>query len=180
MKPLISEEYRRQNAELHRRNKKYGSAGHAWTDRVMALLEDSESYLDYGCGKGQLADAIAERVKIKGFVRKYDPVTQPAMPVPADFVSCCDVLEHVEPENLDNVLEHIASLTMKRGLLVISMRPSNKRLPDGRNAHLIVEGEKWWLARLAPYFETEVVPPIKEKRVGVELAVLIRPKQTPA
>lgn len=177
MTKLISDAYRTQNAILHAKNKKFGSAGHAWTDRVMGYLGDSESYLDYGCGKGQLADAIDERVHVEHFVRRYDPVTCPDMPEPADFVTCCDVLEHVEPEYLDEVLAHIGELVKKRGLLVISMRPSNKKLPDGRNAHLILEKEPWWLARLAPHFgAVEVVAPIKEKRVGVELAVLVTPK----
>lgn len=181
MKPLISPEYLKANAKLHERNKKFGSAGHAWTDRVLGYMGNASSYLDYGCGKGQLADAVQKYAKENNLaltVHRYDPVTQPEMPAPADFVTCCDVLEHVEPEKLDNVLEHLQSLTVQRGLFVISMRPSNKTLPppDGRNAHLIIEKEPWWLARLAPYFEVEVVAPIKEKRIGVELAVLVKAK----
>lgn len=178
---LISEEYRALNAELHQRKVKYGAKGHDWADRVIVYLQNAQAatYLDYGCGKGSLAQAIMDRRAewcLDGGVYKYDPVTAPEMPEKADFVTCCDVLEHIEPELLDNVLEHIRSVTRHQGLLVISQRLANKRLADGRNAHLLVKPTMWWMTRLAPYFTVTEVPPIKPKRVGVELAVLVTPK----
>lgn len=172
---LISANYLDQNAQLHAQNAKYGASGHAWTDRVVELLGDADTYLDYGCGKGQLAASIEERLKHVS-VRRYDPVTHPDMPQPADFVTCCDVLEHVEPELLDNVLAHLSALTLDRGLFVISLRPSNKRLPDGRNAHLILKPAEWWMVQLAKHFkEVTQVDPLKDSRVGKELAVLVSP-----
>jgi len=184
---LISDSYRALNAELHSRNKKYGGKGDAWTDRVLGYMADEGlppgSYLDYGCGKGNLLREIEERTRSKGPASEcitcagYDPVTMPKMPEPADFLTCNDVLEHIEPELLDNVLAHIASLINKRGLLVISQRLANKRLADGRNAHLIVKPTPWWMKRLAVHFgEIVEVDPIKPARVGIELAVLVRPK----
>jgi hypothetical protein len=38
------------------------------------------------------------------------------------------------------------------GLLVISLIPAKKTLPDGRNAHLILEKPHWWKDKLANYF----------------------------
>lgn len=178
-KPLISDSYRALNAELHSRKAKYGGKGDAWGDRVLKYIKKAEakSYLDYGCGKGNLLAEITSRaphIRTMG----YDPVTAPVMPEKCDFVTCNDVLEHIEPELLDNVLEHIASLIGKRGLLVISQRLANKTLADGRNAHLIVKPTAWWMERLAPFFEEIVeVDPIKPKRVGVELAVLVKPRK---
>lgn len=173
----ISEEYLEQNRLLHETNSKFGASGHAWTDRVVAYIDKCEaiSYLDYGCGKGQLADAV-QAARPQLWVGRYDPVTHPETPVIADFVTCCDVLEHFEPELLDAGLHHISTLIGKQGLLVISLRKSNKTLPDGRNAHLIVENEKWWLKRLEPHFgRIKVKSPIKEKRIGKELAVIVKP-----
>lgn len=188
-KPLISDRYVAQNTELHKRNAKYGAKGDPWCDRVVGYLQkfEANSYLDYGCGKGQLLRAVQDRKNEWGFPYLggkdnllvcvgYDPSTRPQMPEPQDFVTCNDVLEHVEPEFLDNVLEHLASCMLKGGLLVISQRLANKRLDDGRNAHLIVENTEWWVGRLAPYFRSIIeVEPIKPTRRGVELAVLVKP-----
>lgn len=190
--PLISDQYRALNKELHNRNAKYGGKGDPWADRVILYMNQAEanSYLDYGCGKKQLLRAIQDRRSEWGFpylggkhgilsAVGYDPVTAPETPEPADFVTCNDVLEHIEPEYLDNVLADIASKINKRGLLVISQRLANKRLADGRNAHLIVEKTEWWVARLAKHFREIIeVEPIKPARVGVELAVLVRPWRT--
>lgn len=176
-KPLISESYRKLNAELHQRKAKYGGKGDAWGERVAGYIDEvkAESYLDYGCGKGNLIEDIRTR-KPQLAIFGYDPVTAPDMPAAADFVTCNDVLEHIEPDLLDNVLEHIASLIRERGLLVISQRLANKTLADGRNAHLIVKPTAWWMQRLSKFFaEVVEVEPIKPKRVGVELAVLVRP-----
>lgn len=179
---LISDEYRDQNAKLHATNRKYGANGHAWRDRVLALIRKlaAKSWLDYGCGKGQLVDTVRNsmraEVKMGNFViSKYDPVTAPEMPKPAEFVTCCDVLEHIEPDLLDNVLGHIRSVTKTQALLVISLRASNKKLPDGRNAHLIIKPKNWWLSKLSDHFdEVQVVDPIKPAWSEKELAVLVQ------
>lgn len=195
MTKLISDKYLELNRELHNRNAKYGGKGDAWTERVVGYLDDSkaESWLDYGCGKGNLIESVQTSLSFAQLLQRtqlgpdgftcagYDPVTEPRHPDtyrPAgfDFVTCNDVLEHIEPECLDEVLADIAKLIKKRGLLVISQRLANKRLKDGRNAHLIVEPTKWWVKRLAKHFEEIIeVEPIKPKRRGVELAVLVRP-----
>jgi len=62
------------------------------------------------------------------------------------------VLEHVEPDLLDNVLAHISSLTRHYAFLNIATVAALKTLPDGRNAHLIVEPPEWWRARLERHF----------------------------
>jgi len=175
---LISKSYLALNAELHNRKKKYGGKGDDWTQRVLEYIAEagSTSYLDYGCGKGNLLAAIREArpdLPCQG----YDPVTAPEMPERAEFVTCNDVLEHVEPELLDNVLAHIADRMGHMGLLVISQRKANKTLADGRNAHLIIKPTPWWMERLSKHFAyVSEVPPIKPTRVGVELAVLVKPK----
>jgi len=177
MTKLISEEYLKLNAELHSRNNKYGGKGDAWAPRVMDYITGAGalSYLDYGCGKGNLLAEITQKMPVLK-TAGYDPVTAPKRPEPADFVTCNDVLEHIEPELLDNVLADIAGLVKKRGLLVISQRLANKKLADGRNAHLIVKPTPWWMSRLRNHFgEVIEVDPIKPTRVGIELAVLVRP-----
>ena len=61
---------------------------------------------------------------------------------------CSDVLEHIEPELLENVLDDLCGLSQKAVYLCVATRPAKKILSDGRNAHLIVEDESWWLPKL--------------------------------
>lgn len=147
---LITDQYRQQNAELHRRREDYGTNGHrhAGLVRELAAKVGAKTVLDYGCGKGTLADALEDSDLA---VREYDPAVpgkdQP--PVRSDIVACTDVLEHIEPECLDLVLDDIAALTAKAALLVVHTGPAKKFLPDGRNAHLTQQPPNWWLRKLA-------------------------------
>lgn len=150
--PLISDEYREVNRELHEKKSTYGTSGHLWAGHVIAIsnLVGSTDVLDYGCGKSTLAKSL-------GFsIAEYDPAVldKAALPEAHDIVVCTDVLEHIEPDNLHAVLNHLSNLTNKVALLVAATRPAKKNLPDGRNAHLIVENEKWWLQHISHYFDT--------------------------
>jgi len=149
---LMSEEYRRLNAELHERVPSYGTTGRQYVDviRRLARKHSARHILDYGCGKQDLAAALGREFE----VRDFDPALPglDASPAPADFVACIDVLEHVEPDFLENVLADLARVTLRVALLSIATRPSGKVLADGSNPHRIVERPPWWLARLENYF----------------------------
>jgi hypothetical protein len=101
--------------------------------------------LDYGCGRGELAKVLSPQR-----VSEYDPgiAGKDGMPKPCDLVVCTDVLEHIEPDRLGNVLDHLTVLAGKALYLVIATRPAQAVLPDGRNAHLIVRDAAFWLDKL--------------------------------
>lgn len=101
--------------------------------------------LDYGAGKQGLADALPELA-----ITSYDPAVAgiDMPPVPHTVVACCDVLEHIEPEHIEDVLDHIASLTKQFVFLVIHSKPAKKNLPDGRNAHILQRPIEWWMPKL--------------------------------
>lgn len=151
---LISPDYAEANASLHATNPRYGAFGSRWADTVRALAERSGSrdLLDYGCGKGSLANALADLE-----VHEYDPGVpgKEALPGPADLVVCTDVLEHIEPTCIEEVLAHIASLARRAAFLNISTRPAAKSLADGRNAHLIVQDADWWRGMVDKVFEVD-------------------------
>jgi hypothetical protein len=58
------------------------------------------------------------------------------------------VLEHIEPEYVDNVVKELRRLTLEHAIVAIAMMPSSKLLPDGRNSHLSLHDEEWWDAKL--------------------------------
>jgi hypothetical protein len=175
MRALITDSYRTLNIRLHKRRERYGSNGHKWASRVHEYVQehDCKTLLDYGCGKGTLTTHLPE-IPSQG----YDPAVAEfdVVPVPADFVACLDVLEHVEEELLGNVLAHIASLTKKRALFAISLRKANKMLADGRNAHLIVMPALWWRRRLEYYFMVTPIQPRKGHTRDIEFAAMCKPK----
>lgn len=145
---LVSPGYRRQIARLHA-ERSWGADGAKHADAVkwIAAAIGAKTILDYGCGRGLLAAALPQLR-----VQQYDPgiAERAGMPKPCDLVVCTDVLEHVEPDRLASVLDHIGRLTAKAAYFVISTRLANATLPDGRNAHLIVRPAAWWLDLLAP------------------------------
>ncbi|NIV37196.1 MAG: hypothetical protein GWN58_49560, partial [Anaerolineae bacterium] len=135
---LITDAYRELNTRLHESNPNYGTSGHKWAKHIGSLagaLETNE-ILDYGCGKQTLANALPQFT-----VHGYDPAIEglDEPPEPHDLVVCGDVLEHIEPECLDDVLDDLKRVTRGTLFLVVATRPASKTLADGRNAHLIVE-----------------------------------------
>lgn len=145
---LITPEYIDEQKLLHR-SEAYGSRGFNWGYLIagIAVIEKCKSILDYGCGKGTLAQTLEKA----GFdARRYDPAIPEfaAAPTKAQLVACVDVLEHIEPECLDDVLDHLAALTKRVLFVAISTRKAKRFLSDGRNTHLIIEdGETWWRPR---------------------------------
>jgi hypothetical protein len=144
---MISPEYREMNAALHASNAAYGTSGHKWATDVSDLVKAAglESVLDYGCGKDTLKEALGPR---SFEFRSWDPAFHDHVPQPADLVVCTDVLEHIEPDCLSDVLDDLRRCTLKFAFLVIATRPAKKTLADGRNAHLLVRSAKWWLPKI--------------------------------
>lgn len=142
---LISPTYKALMAEHHRAVKKWGTDGQKHVPAALATLREigGGAVLDYGAGKGLLGKALAE-AGVK--VADYDPAIpeKAKPPKPADLVICADVLEHVEPPLLGNVIDHICRLARKAVYLVIATRPAKAILSDGRNAHLTVQDGEWW------------------------------------
>jgi hypothetical protein len=147
--------------ELHARPNGYGGKGAKWTRAVLAVKAQygASSVLDYGCGRGTLAEAL--QLATGHACREYDPAipAKAEFPTFADLVVCTDVLEHVEPECLPATLEQLKALARKAIFVVVCLRPSNKTLSDGRNAHLIVQPAARWQAQCEAAGLTVCAPP---------------------
>lgn len=147
----VSVEYKQQLQQYHKTNHAWGTGCHAFKDTIFGKLRKlgGVSILDYGCGKGTLKKSLKERTNVNVF--EYDPGIPGKEIVPKgkfDLVVCRDVLEHVEPDMIDDVLQEIADKARLGVWLMIHTKPAGAVLPDGRNAHLIQEGMKWWSQRL--------------------------------
>lgn len=154
--PLISDEYRRMQQELHK-NPKYGVASVSYAPIVAQVMQavGATELLDYGAGKGRLGQTLQQHTQQKLTVHHYDPSIPEwsAAPQPCRFVACIDVLEHIEPDLLDNVLDDLQRVTIGVGVFTVHTGPAAKFLTDGRNAHLIQRPPAWWLPKFMARFE---------------------------
>jgi hypothetical protein len=148
---LFSPEYIELQRKLHREQDKYGTSSRKRSKDILAALQsvDGEDILDYGCGKGMLKEAIGGNC-----VREYDPAIsgKDGEPEPADLVVCTDVLEHIEPDCIDDVLLHIRTKTKKAFYFTVNLVPARKTLADGRNAHILLESASWWREKIGKFF----------------------------
>ena len=147
----LSDTYLEQQLALHALGY-YGLEGQKWAVQVEDLAQamNTTDILDYACGSGTLAKSLPELP-----IREYDPcvVGKDVEPIAADLVICTDVLEHIEPEFIDDVLDHIKSLTKRIVMFTIDLQPANKTLPDGRNAHILLRSPRWWTRKINHRFE---------------------------
>lgn len=152
MSEVISDEYLKTQVDLHESQDEYGSMSveYAPTIAQFAVGNKFESILDYGAGKKRLLKGLREW----GFGGDYTPY-DPAMPeydsIPDkeyDLLVSIDVLEHIEPDLLDNVLDEMKTHTSKFAFLTVSTVPAQKILSDGRNAHLIQKPFEWWRPKI--------------------------------
>jgi tetratricopeptide (TPR) repeat protein len=156
---VISERYRSQLEKLHA-DPAFGVASVGYAPLVASLINGFgvTELLDYGSGKGRLMQALRGKVRNTVTIRCYDPAIPEfsAPPQPMQMVACIDVLEHVEPERLEAVLEELQRCTRRLGFFSVHTGPAQKRLEDGRNAHLIQKPADWWLLKFVQRFDVQL------------------------
>lgn len=153
---LISPQYQKQQEALHTDKRiNYGTTAEKYGETVseMVNLMEVNTLLDYGSGHNKsLLKTLKPSRECK--VQCYDPGVPELseLPKPAELVVCIDVLEHIEPEFIDDVLDHLEELAQKFLFATVHTGPAGKVLPDGRNAHLIQKPAEWWLPKIMERF----------------------------
>lgn len=132
------------------------------------------SVLDYGSGSGHFKQWLDENGRDDIEVLEYEPGREDKRENnhPRQAVICVDVLEHVEPELIDNVLQDIERCMLEFGCLIPSTIPAIQKLADGRNAHLIVESVEWWESKISQYFRIHSI--IRQK--GISPVFIVKKK----
>ena len=159
---LITPGYLQTQVDAHD-DESYGVASRIYAPFVSKLCNQLKvtEVLDYGAGKCRLFENLQVGHAMK--LQAYDPAipTLAARPSPSQMVCCLDVLEHIEPDCLDEVLDDLQALTLELGFFSIATTPAIRKLSDGRNAHLIIEGAEWWLPKLLDRWELQVFQKIQ-------------------
>lgn len=142
---MISEQHKKIYREIHRTTP-FGKRAKVpkHLDWFIKQIKP-KSICDFGCGKGKLIETLQTTYGID--VIGYDPANplydKSINNLKVDLLISCDVLEHVEPEYINNTLKFL--LTKSQYIYhLIALSPAKLILPDGRNAHLIQESAEWW------------------------------------
>lgn len=131
---------------LHEIAPDYGKSSELMVNDLYDLCRNlkPKSILDFGCGKSNLVDAIGERLDATAY--RYDPAIPQYSKLPvssADLVINTDVLEHLDEAEVALVLADISKIG-RNVFFNISIRPAQKVLPNGENAHATIRDAVWW------------------------------------
>ncbi|MCF3935113.1 hypothetical protein L1787_17075 [Acuticoccus sp. M5D2P5] len=153
-------------AELHRQ-RTYGNTAVRMRRFVepWVQIDAPETLIDYGAGQGRFGEILtAPSLKVRD---SYDPAIPEIATLKRnayDFAICIDVMEHLEPDEVEGVLAHVASLT-RRAVFIIDTQPARAILPDGRNAHTMLQpGSAWGKMLKAAFGEAVAIPVFRKGR----------------
>jgi len=156
---LIDKKYQQQLNKMHKAGR--FDNGHNAYKIIEKFFVDYKptTVMDFGCGKGALIASV-KQLHPDVVAEGYDPGNPDFAKLPDqtfDAVVSTDALEHVEPAYLDNTLRMIDSKIERCGFFRIACYPAKKKLPDGRNAHLIVELPEWWRNKIETVMGVKIV-----------------------
>ena len=177
---LLSEEYFKQLELLHTiRPNSFGTSSTIRKFKKWIDMYEVKTFIDYGCGKGHLVNTINDLYPNSCI--GYDPAIEQWSELPKEkkeMLICTDVLEHIEPDYLVDVLKNIDSLFTKVAYLSIATCPASKSLPDGRNAHLIQEEPEWWKQTLQENINAKIIHEEDKIRATEERIRIIKNRAT--
>lgn len=139
---------------VHQSKETYG-AGSRHFEYIRLILGCCNflNVLDYGCGKGVLADQLTEHSVAT--CSKYDPAISGIDKLPDrtfDAVINTDVLEHIPEPELDIALENFTALS-PNAVLIPHLGKAREILPNGENAHCTIKTPAEWKALFSNYYK---------------------------
>lgn len=120
--------------------------------------------LDVGCGSNAFCKLLRplgiEAVGVD-FASPLADVPAPAHDLPFlggafDLLTAFDVLEHLLPEEVPEVMDEFARVARRAWLFSICCRDSTRRSPDGSTLHPTVRPKRWWVDCLSRYGQVEM------------------------
>ena len=158
--------------DLHTQDTKFkGSSLNPYIITIgkLILKYNCKTLLDYGCGKALGYSNKYKEIKLKKPVQEvwnidsytlYDPAYPKYDTLPTgtyDIVISTDVLEHIPEQDLDWVIERILNYSTKIVFMNICTVPALKHFKKGRlkgkNLHISVFNEEWWMEKIGRVWE---------------------------
>lgn len=176
------DDYRKNSPGLRNLPKFYANCG----------LTPGDLIGDYGAGSGRAALALREngyRVRMVDFAENcLNPEVReallpgwldfqvaclwqlPADPEPVDVFFCCDVLEHIPEERVDDVLDALAANSKRGGFLAISTVPDGYGARIGETLHVTQRPVEWWRPKIEARWRIHW-----EEVTALDLKVAVKP-----
>lgn len=168
---------------LYKMSDYYGRSSEELEEMLVTVISEKKeqdqswqpkTILDFGCGQSGVVEEVGKRIGLIAF--KYDPALESFSFLPvekADFVINTDVLEHLDWEELDDILKDIRVLS-SHAIFHIATNRASARLPNGENAHATVMSGRRWKKKISEHFEEVHQLPSKKRRV---LFITWRPRR---
>jgi ubiquinone/menaquinone biosynthesis C-methylase UbiE len=152
-------------------------------------VKPGESIIDYGCGPGRTFATMREFGLDVRAVDIAENCLDPGIEAPltvaplwelpdtlgmSDWCFCCDVLEHMPEDRIDDVLAGIARRTLRGGFLQPALEADSfGPKVIGEPLHLTVKPGPWWLEKVGRHFSR--VEGVEGKRVGLlrQIAIMV-------
>ena len=151
--------------QIHHSNAGYGAGSrHFYFVCSVLIYLESRSVLDFGCGKGVLADQIQQVPHLT--CKKYDPAIPGIDAIPTDHFDCLvntDVLEHIPEPELDETIRHFPKLS-DTAIVIPHLRKAAQLLPNGENAHCTLKKPDEWKEILSGYYANVTLLPHESDR----------------
>lgn len=126
-------------------------------------IKPGDTLIDFGCGTGRATDffrslgASVTGVDIAPNALEFDiPFVEACLwqlpEMAADWGYCCDVMEHIPPEKVGDVLAGVARSVTRGAYFTIESDHDEMGILIGQPLHLTVRPPKWWREQLAKHF----------------------------
>jgi SAM-dependent methyltransferase len=135
----------------------YGSTNHGRHAYSLVQGFKPRSVVDFGCGRNLFIQHL-RRLRIDGlgvdFAFPEADIVAPMHRVPvsagiADVVTSFDALEHLLPEEVDEVLDEMRRIAVPGGRFVFSICTKESQTKvNGEGLHPTVKPRGWWLDRI--------------------------------
>lgn len=150
---------------IHDSNPSYGAGSRHYGFVFPILIYcRSRAVIDYGCGKGVLADQLTKSSHLR--CEKYDPAVPGYDIKPLRKFDCLintDVLEHVPDAELDATLRNFPDLS-DNAIVIPHLKKARQVLPNGENAHCTLKSPSEWVEVLGAYYRNVTLLPHESDR----------------
>jgi len=148
-------------------------------NKVYEWVKNYKSILDVGCGQGNYLKHMDDKgLNVSGIelsqeacskLKGYKVVNIDLLHYKGkyDALYCMDVLEHIEPTEIDDNLKNLASIA-PHALLGIA---NHSDVCRGVELHLIQENAEWWWELLSKYYKKVELSWIEDRFFAFECSL---------